>query len=151
MVSVGDEILVEREGSTKPVVLERVAPGIATVLWPTVGPFDVELQGGEVLSHALPHEGVFEVDTATGRVRGTRFAVAPEDLVQLELFQAGDSLRLTHDGGRMFEVSIVDSLPSEGTLKIWVQTEQRTYPRHRTGWRVSSATLRALQQMQKAG
>ena len=149
-----DEIEVINGTSTKRVSVET-ARGRATVFWPMAGQYDVDLETGELLSQVLAVNGIFSVDCMTGRVQGTRCSVVTEDLPRLELLTPGATLRLQHDhmsnGDCMrVEVQVVDALPSEGTLKIYVRPERgmnhvgRTY---RTGWRVPDATLKKLRAM----
>lgn len=143
----GADILVENGTTRKYVKLESVTRGRVTVYWPLAGQYEVDLQTGDLLSQVLPVNGLFRVDCVTGRVEGTRCCVAPEDLVRLEELRPGDTLRLTHDAQAFVQADVVDALPSEATLRIYVRTRSDAW--HvgkpiKTGWRVEASALRAL-------
>lgn len=145
-----DPIQIINGTSARWIIVESIARGRASVYWPMAGPYDIDLDTGDLMSPVLPTTGVYSVSYATGRVIGTRCVVAADDLPQLEALSPGDELHLDHDGTserlRAY-VRVVDSLPSEGTLKIYVSPEpgaKQLGRNYRTGWRVSSDSLAML-------
>lgn len=151
----GDPIDIINGTSVKRVIVEAVGGGRASVYWPIAGAYDIDLENGDVMSPVLPINDVYSVSCATGRVIGTRCTVAADDLPQLEALAPGDELHLEHDATSerlRVQAQVVDSLPSEGTFKIYVRPLPGTKQmgrNFRTGWRVSPATLRVLRE--KAG
>jgi hypothetical protein len=125
----GDEIDVRNGYANKTVKVMSVTRGRVVVDWPLVGEYDVDLLTGELYLPPGHASGVFSVDTVTGRVVGTRSSVVPDDMLRLDELRLGQALRL--DNGSRGEV--VDVLPSEGTVKIFVGSAGRSGV-----WRTSS-------------
>ena len=105
----GDEIDVRNGYANKTVKVLSVTRGRVMVDWPLVGEYAVDL--------------------LTGRVAGTRSSVAVDDMPRLDSLRIGESLRL--DNGARGEV--VDALPSEGTVKVFVANSA-----HSGVWRTGS-------------
>lgn len=146
----GADILVENGTAQRRIKLESVSHGRATAYWPLAGQYEVDLQTGELLSQVLAINGLYRVDCVTGRVEGTRCSVASEDLVRLEELRPGDTLRLTHDAQAYVQADVVDALPSEATLRIFVRTRLDAWhvgKPTKTGWRVTAADLRQLREL----
>jgi hypothetical protein len=145
-----DPIQIINGTSARWVIVESIARGRASVYWPMAGPYDIDLDTGDLMSPVLPISGVYSVNCATGRVLGTRCVVAADELPQLESLVPGDELHLEHEGTSdrlRAHVQVVDSLPSEGTFKIYVSPKPGTRQmgrNFRTGWRVSSDSLSTL-------
>lgn len=118
----GDEIDVRNGYANKTVKVLSVTRGRVMVDWPLVGEYAVDLLTGELYQPPGYAHGVFEVDCVTGRVVGTRSSVAVDDLPRLDSLRIGESLRL--DNGARGEV--VDALPSEGTVKVFVANSARS-------------------------
>ena len=142
----GDEIDVRNGHTNKTVRVLSVTRGRVIVDWPLVGEYDVDLLTGELYTPPGFASGVFEVDTFTGRVVGTRANVIADDLPLLDHLQIGAPLRL--DNGARGEV--VDVLRSEGTLKLFVGSTKRSGV-WRTGalrstYRVTTPVLQRLRQ-----
>ena len=146
----GDPIQIINGTSAKWVTIESIGRGRASVYWPIAGSYDIDLENGELMSQVSPITGVYSVNCVTGRVVGTRCVVASEQLSRIELLVPGDALHLEHEGTSerlRVEAQVVDSLPSEGTLKIYVSPKPGTKQMGRnlrTGWRVTETALRTL-------
>jgi hypothetical protein len=123
-----------------------VTAGRCTVYWSPAGPYDIDLVTGELMSQVVPVSGIYSVDRLTGRVEGTRCRVSPGDMLRLDDLRPGDVLKLEHDAAVLVQVDVVDALPSEGALKIFVRTRREAAigHRYRTGWRVSAPALEQL-------
>jgi len=141
----GDEIQVHNGHSSKTVTVMRVTRGRAVVDWPLVGEYDVDLVTGELFAPPGFARGVFAVDVLTGRVEGTKTRVVVDDLLRLDGIDVGDTVGL--DNGQRGQV--VDVLPSEGTVKIYVNGSSGRsgvwrMGSLRTGYRVTADALRTL-------
>ncbi len=145
----GEYIEVTNGTARKTILVESVSRHRVTVYWPMAGQYDIDLITGELKSRVIPVNGVFSVDCLTGRVQGTRCTVCAEDMLRLEELRPGDQLRLEHDASGAVQVDVVDALPSEAVLKIFVRTRRDSWSVDRpyaTGWRVSMEALRALRE-----
>jgi hypothetical protein len=146
----GDPIRIINGTCVKWVTIESITRGRASVYWPIAGAYEIDLENGELMSQVIPITGVYSVNCSTGRVVGTRCVVSSEQLPRLESFVPGDLIHLEHEGTSerlRVEAQVVDSLPSEGTFKIYVSPKPGTKQmgrNFRTGWSVTEATLRAL-------
>lgn len=142
----GDEIDVRNGYANKTVKVVSVTRGRVVVDWPLVGEYNVDLLTGELYSPPGLAQGVFSVDTMTGRVVGTRSSVAADDLPRLDALRLGDSLLL--DNGARGEV--VDVLASEGTVKLFVAGTARSgvwrVGSVRSTYRVSPPVLQKMRQ-----
>lgn len=142
----GDALEVRNGYASKTVKVVLVARGRVIVDWPLVGEYHVDLLTGELYMPPGYAMGVFEVDTVTGRVIGTRASVVPEELPLLDGVQVGTPLRL--DNGTRGEV--VDALHSEGTVKIFVGSTRASSAWRsgalRSSYRVTPVALRQLRQ-----
>lgn len=144
-MSPGDEIQVYCGNTIKTVMVAGVSRGRVVVTWPLIGEYDVDLVTGELFEPPGPARGVFSVDIARGRVLGTRTSVVVDHLLRLATLQVGDTVQL--DNGARAEV--VDAVPSEGTLKIYVHSSGGRsgvwrMGSLRTSYRVSEAMLQQM-------
>ena len=145
----GDQVEVINGTARRTVKVEAVARGRVTVYWPLAGQYDVDLTTGNLMHQVIPVNGIYSVDLLTGRVEGTRCTVSPKDMLQIEELRPGATLKLEHDGSGAVQVDVVDALPSEGVLKIFVRTRHDAYAigkPYPTGWRVPAEALRVLRE-----
>lgn len=144
----GDWIEVTQGNAKKTVKVEVVSRGRATVYWPLAGQYDVDLQSGELMSQVMPLNGIYRVDYLTGRVEGTRCSVPHDVLQRIDTLRPGDKLRLVHSTNVVVQAEVVDSLPSEGSLSIYVRTPREAMHvvgrPYGTGWRVTEPVLAEL-------
>lgn len=138
----GEEIEVRSGRAAKAVRVTQVMRGRVFVTWPFVGEFEVDLNSGELVSCQSPRSGVFQVDALTGRVVGTRASVTPDALFQLHAMQVGDRVAL--DCG--VEAEVVDSVPSEGTIRVYVREQNLPLTAWHSRYFVRPATLDRMRQ-----
>ena len=145
----GDDIEVTSGSARKTIQVGSVTRGRATVRWPGIDEYDVDLQTGELKLQILPLTGPYQIDCLTGSVVGTRCVLCPDDLVRVDELRPGDKVRLVDDSTLdEMRADVVDALPSEGILQVFVHARRDWAPgRSRgIGWRVSPTALRALRE-----
>lgn len=145
----GDTLQVRQHSAAQPVTVTvaSVSRGRVTVRWSLDGTaeYGVDLLTGQL--YQLPHlaSGTFSVDLLTGRVIGTRAQVDAQHLAHLERLEPGCDISL--DTG--IKAQVVDVLPSEGVLKIFVPRRSGSgiwrFPQ-RLEFRVSEPDLRRLRE-----